>query len=100
MARGQDDHGTPEPNDRARHPDYVRTAQVRVRIRLVTGIHCIGDIHVSWPDGRVSDVLNDSRDFIPLTNAVMEGDNTYYDFLTVAKSQVALAYEFRREGEG
>ncbi len=83
--------------ERDHHPQYVRTERVRVRMRLATGTHCIGDIHVSWPDGRVSDVLNDERTFIPVTDVVMEGDSTTYAFLTLAKTAIAMVYEIKRE---
>jgi len=77
------------------HPEYKRTTAVRIRLQLGNGAQVIGDIHVEYPDGRVSDVLNDARTFIPLTNVVMEGDTTIYDFLTVAKDEIALVYEIR-----
>lgn len=77
------------------HPEYKRTTAVRIRLQLGNGAQVIGDIHVEYPDGRVSDVLNDARTFIPLTHVVMEGDTTIYDFLTVAKDEIALVYEIR-----
>ena len=84
-----------ESSERAAHPEYIRTSAVRIRMQLDSGALVIGDIHVEYPDGRVSDVLNDGRAFIPLTNVVMEGDSTIYDFLTVAKDEIALVYEIR-----
>lgn len=82
---------------RVSHPDYVPTRPVRVRIVLISGMRCIGDIHVKYPDGRVSDVLNDERTFTPLTNVVLEGDSTVYDFLTINKSQISVIFEIRHE---
>jgi len=61
-------------SERMAHPDYVPTRAVRARIVLVSGMRCIGGIHVRNPDGRISDVLNDERSFIPLTDVVLEGD--------------------------
>jgi Family of unknown function (DUF6812) len=84
-------------SERTTHPDYLPTRPVRVRIVLISGIRCIGDLHVKFPDGRVSDVLNDDRDFTPMTAVVIEGDATQYDFLTVNKSQIAMIYEIRRD---
>ncbi len=84
-----------ESSERAAHPEYKRTSTVRIRLQLDSGVQVIGDLHVEYPDGRVSDVLNDGRAFIPLTNVVMEGDTTSYDFLTVAKDEIALVYEIR-----
>ncbi len=81
---------------RSEHPEYVRTRPVRVRVVMVGGQRCIGSIHVKWPDGRVSDVLNDDREFVPMTDVVLEGDQTPYDFLTVNKTQIAMIYEMRR----
>ena len=82
---------------RASHPDYVPTRPVRVRIVLISGMRCIGDIHAKYPDGRVSDVLNDERAFTPMTNVVLEGDSIAYDFLTINKSQISVIYEIRHD---
>ena len=92
------EHDSPDSGiDRKEHPDYVRTQPTRVRLMLVDGTRCFGDIHVQWPHGRVSDVLNDERRFIPLTNVVVEGDATTYSFLTVAKTQIGMVFEIVRQ---
>jgi hypothetical protein len=84
---------------RKEHPDFIRTMPVRVRIELISGGRCIGNVHVGYPSGRVSDVLNDVRTFLPMTEVVVEGDRTQYDFLTVRKNQIAMIYEIRRADE-
>ena len=81
---------------RSTHPEFMRTKPTRVRVVLENGIRCIGNVHVEWPDGRVSDVLNDTRSFLPLTEVAVEGDSTHYDFLTVNKSGIQLIYEIQR----
>ncbi len=81
---------------RSEHPEFIRTMPVRVRIELASGGRCIGNVHVAHPNGRVSDVLNDARRFLPMTEVVVEGDRTQYDFLTVRKNQIAMIYEIRR----
>ena len=91
-----DDLETTQESARAEHPKFKRTKPIRVRMELIGGTRCIGNIHVSWPDGRVSDVLNDERQFMPMTGVVLESDSTRYDFLTVAKSQIAMIFEIRR----
>jgi len=78
------------------HPDFVRTKPTRVRIVLRDGTRCIGNVHVGWPDGRVSDILNDDRSFLPMTEVVVEGDSTQYTFLTISKPQISLIYEIKR----
>ena len=81
---------------RSTHPEFVRTKPTRVRVVLTNGTRCIGNVHVEWPDGRVSDVLNDARSFLPLTQVAVEGDQTAYDFLTVNKSEIQMIYEIKR----
>jgi hypothetical protein len=81
---------------RADHPDFVRTKPKRVRIVLSDGTRCIGNVHVQWPDGRVSDIINDQRSFLPMTDVVVEGDSTQYTFLTISKAQISLIYEIKR----
>ncbi|MDP7115118.1 MAG: hypothetical protein QGH45_24300 [Myxococcota bacterium] len=81
---------------RATHPEFVRTKPTRVRVVLNNGSRCIGNVHVEWPDGRVSDVLNDTRSFLPMTGVAVEGDGTHYDFLTVNKHEIQLIYEISR----
>ena len=81
---------------RSDHPEFVRTKPTRVRLVLTDGSRCIGNVHVEWPDGRVSDVMNDARGFLPMTDVVVEGDSTAYDFLTVSKKQISMIYEIQR----
>jgi len=92
MSDSHDDSQIP----RADHPEFIRTKPTRVRMVLTDGTRCIGNVHVEWPDGRVSDVLNDTRSFLPLTDVVVEGDSTAYDFLTVSKTQISMIYEIQR----
>lgn len=87
---------TQSESSRKDHPDYVPTQAVRVRTLLETGVLIIGDLHVAYPGGRVSDVVNDDRRFLPFTNVVVEGDSTQYDFLTVAKERIVMIYEINR----
>ena len=81
---------------RSDHPEFVRTKPTRVRIVLSDGTRCIGNVHVQWPDGRVSDIINDQRSFLPMTEVVVEGDSTQYTFLTISKAQISLIYEIKR----
>jgi len=81
---------------RSDHPEFIRTKPTRVRMVLTDGTRCIGNVHVEWPDGRVSDILNDARSFMPMTDVVVEGDSTAYDFLTVSKNQISMIYEIQR----
>ena len=92
MSDNLDDNNSP----RADHPDFVRTRPKRVRIVLSDGTRCIGNVHVEWPDGRVSDIINDQRTFLPMTEVVVEGDSTQYTFLTISKAQISLIYEIKR----
>jgi hypothetical protein len=81
---------------RSEHPDYRPTRTVRVRVLLEGGQRIFGNVHVGWPDGRFSDIINDERSFLPFTDAAVEGDSTPYDFLTVAKSRIVMVYEIKR----
>ena len=83
-------------SSRSDHPEFVRTKPTRVRIVLADGSRCIGNVHVQWPDGRVSDIINDQRSFLPMTDVVVEGDSTQYTFLTISKAQISLIYEIKR----
>ncbi len=92
------DDNAPQKADSTRcdHPDYRPTRAVRVRVLLEGGQRIFGNVHVAWPDGRVSDMLNDERTFLPFTDVALEGDSTPYDFLTVAKSRIVMVYEIKR----
>lgn len=93
------DNHEQENSARADHPEFVRTRPTRVRLVMSDGTRCIGNVHVEWPDGRVSDVMNDTRKFLPMTDVVVEGDSTLYDFLTVSKEHISLIYEIQRSEE-
>ena len=84
---------TSENLDRSYHPDFVRKQSVRVRVLLTNGKNCIGNCHVLWPDGRVSDVVNDERNFLIITDASVEGEAHSYSVLTLNKTQIAMLFE-------
>jgi len=75
---------------------YVKKRPVLVKLLLTSGQECIGFCHVEWPEGRVSDLINDDRKFLPLTRVSIAGHHLTYDFLTVNKSLVAMVYEMDR----
>lgn len=79
--------------DRSYHPDFVRKKSIRVKVQMMNGLCCIGNCHVLWPDGRTSDVLNDQRAFLILTNATVEGEHNEYDILTLNKSRIEMIFE-------
>lgn len=83
--------------NRSYHPQFVRKTSVRVRVLLVNGKKCIGNCHVLWPDGRVSDVVNDDRQFLIITDASIEGENQSYSVLTLNKSQIAMLFEIHNK---
>ncbi len=82
--------------DRSYHPLYVKKKKVRVKVRLLNGKNCFGDCHVLWPDGRTSDVINDERAFLILTDATVEGEPKVYDILTINKEQIEMIFEIHR----
>ena len=85
-----------QQSDRSDNPLYVRKKGVRVKLRTSQGVTCIGTAHVMWPNGRISDLLNDERRFIPVTDVVIEGDPTRYDILTINKDSIELLFEIHR----
>jgi hypothetical protein len=92
---------TPPPEeggDRSYHPSFVKKKRVRVKILLDTGKSCIGYMHVLWPDGRVSDVINDEREFLPITDASLEGESATYHILTLNKKHITLLLEIHNRG--
>lgn len=86
--------------DRSQHPDFVRKKKIRVKVRMLDGSNCIGDCHVLWPDGRTSDVINDERAFLILTDATVEGEHHVYNVLTVNKGRIEMIYELYRSPQG
>lgn len=82
--------------DRSYHPEYIRKKAVRVRVQLSSGATCIGMCHVLWPDGRVSDEINDDRPFLPLTDVTVQGDSSKYDILTINKKHIELLFEIHK----
>lgn len=82
---------------RSYHPQFVRKKSTRVRILLTNGKNCIGNCHVLWPDGRVSDVVNDDRPFLIITDASVEGEQQSYNVLTLNKSQIAMLFEIHNK---
>lgn len=82
---------------RSYHPQFVRKKSTRVRILLTNGKNCIGNCHVIWPDGRVSDVVNDERPFLIITDASVEGEQQPYSVLTLNKSQIAMLFEIHNK---
>lgn len=86
-----------QTKDRSQHPNYVRKKRVRIKVRMADGLTCIGYCHVLWPDGRTSDVINDDRPTLLLTDASVEGESTTYDLLTLNKEHISIFYEFRQE---
>ncbi len=92
-----DPHNTsPSQADRSYHPDYVRKKRVRIKVRMTSGVYCIGDCHVVYPDGRTSDVVNDERPFLLLTDATVEGEHNVYSILTLNKSHISTIFEIHR----
>ena len=87
---------TKKRKDRSYHPLYVKKKKVRVKVRMLNGKNCFGDCHVLWPDGRTSDVVNDERPFLILTDATVEGEPQVYDVLTVNKKQIEMIFEIHR----
>lgn len=86
-----------EKKDRSHREDYVKKKGVPVKICLKNGSYCIGLCHVLWPDGRTSDVLNDERPFIVVTNASLEGDSTSYDLISINKDHIQFLLEFKED---
>jgi hypothetical protein len=84
---------------RSHHPMFVRKKKVRIKVLLQNGLCCFGDCHVLWPDGRVSDVINDQREFLLLTNATVQGEPNIYDVLTVNKNRIEVMFEIHRGEE-
>ena len=84
--------------DRSYHPNFIKKRKVRVKVRLSHGINCFGDCHVLWPDGRTSDVINDNRSFLLLTNATVEEEPNTYDILTLNKNNITMIFEIHRYG--
>lgn len=82
--------------DRSYHPDFVKKKAIRVKVRMLDGHCCIGDCHVIWPDGRTSDVINDDRKFLILTDATVEGEHHVYNILTINKSRIEMIFELHR----
>lgn len=82
--------------DRSYHPAYVRKKAIRVKVRMRSGLACIGNCHVVWPDGRTSDVINDEREFFLLTDATVEGGSNTYSILTLRKDQIEFMCEIHR----
>lgn len=95
---GEEEHqpGSEEESSRSYHPQFIKKKPVRVKVRLSNGLSCIGSCHVLWPDGRISDVINDSRPFLPLTDVTVEGDHTQYDIITFNKSMIEMVYEIHK----
>lgn len=82
--------------DRSYHPDFVKKKALRVKVRMLDGHCCIGECHVLWPDGRTSDVINDDRKFLILTDATVEGEHHVYNILTLNKSRIEMIFELHR----
>lgn len=86
-----------EEQDRSYHPAYVRKKAIRVKVRMRSGLSCIGYCHVLWPDGRTSDVINDERAFFILTDASVEGEHTTYNILTLRKEHIEFMCEIHHQ---
>ncbi len=82
---------------RAHHPQYIEKRPVRVKVRLISGRNLIGDCHVVVPDGRVSDVVNDTRRFLVLTDVSVEDDQVEYDVIAVSKDTIEMVLEIQRD---
>lgn len=82
--------------DRSYHADFVRKKQIRIKVRMLDGSCCIGNCHVFWPDGRTSDVINDDRKFMILTDATVEGEHHKYNILTINKERVEMIFELHK----
>lgn len=87
----------PADSTRVAHSDYIKKRPVLIKLLLTSGQECIGFCHVDWPEGRVSDIVNDDRKFLPLTRVTISGHHMSYDFLTVNKSLIAMIYEMDRD---
>ncbi|MCK6527770.1 hypothetical protein L6R50_09475 [Myxococcota bacterium] len=85
-----------EPS-RVGHTHFIHKRPILVKLLLTSGQECIGFCHVDYPDGRVSDIINDDRNFLPLTKVSIAGHHLAYDFLSVNKSLVAMVYEMDRQ---
>ncbi len=86
-----------EKEDRSYHSSFVRKKSVRVKVRMLDGSCCIGDCHVVWPDGRTSDVINEDRPFLILTDATVEGEHHIYNVLTINKKRIEMIFELHRD---
>jgi len=82
--------------DRSYHPEFVKKKNIRIKVQMMDGKRCIGDCHALWPDGRTSDVINDDRPFLILTNATVEGEHFEYNILTLNKSRIEMIFELHR----
>lgn len=82
-----------QKKDRRYHPAYVKKKEIRVKVRMKSGTSCIGYCHVTWPDGRTSDVINDEREFFILTDASIEGEYCSYNILTLRKEHIEFMCE-------
>ncbi|MCA9521246.1 MAG: hypothetical protein KC609_09745 [Myxococcales bacterium] len=85
------------PSERSTHPKFQRKQPVRVKVKLKSGSVLLGDCHVDFPDGRITDVLNDERSFIPLTQVTMQLDRIVYHVVTLNKSEIELIMEVRAQ---
>ncbi|HAA59063.1 MAG TPA: hypothetical protein DCE42_30190 [Myxococcales bacterium] len=89
----KEDERIPMGEERSYHPDYVKKEKIRIKIRTTNGMMLFGNCHVVWPDGRVSDVINDKRAFLIVTDAIIEGDPNVYDILTINKDSIEMLFE-------
>ncbi len=84
-------------SSRENHPKFIRKKRIRVKVQMQSGLSCFGDCHVIYPDGRVSDVINDERPFLILTDATVEGQSNPYDILTLNKQMIEFLFEIHRK---
>ena len=87
-----------QPEVMIKHNPELKQKKVSARVTIYTNHNIIkADVH-GFPRMRLSDLLNNSDSFIPLTNAIIYDLNsqeeiTRTQFVSINKSVIAMVFE-------